>query len=81
MGMTVYGLQIFNRRGKKLLPEQPETDRDKDKLLRKAERLAKEKTGVVVYQVECDDWLGDVDDPVVIARHGELPPQFADPAF
>ncbi len=78
MGTTQYGVQAFKKRGKALLPEQPILDRDRDAMLRKGERLAKEKAGVLVYQVEVDDEIGDVDEPVILARHGEVPAPFAD---
>lgn len=79
MGRTLYGVQAFKKRGKQLQAEPPITDPDKATMLRKGEHLAKEKAGVVVYQVEVDDEIGDIDEPVIIARHGELPAAYGTP--
>jgi hypothetical protein len=75
---TSYFVQSFNAgRGGNLKPETPIACKSAASALRKAERLAPSKLGVVAFSATGDPEMGDYDDePLVIFRNGRLPPAF-----
>lgn len=41
----------------------------------RGERIADSKAGVLVFSITGDPEMGDFDEPVFLARHGEVPAQ------
>ena len=76
---TYFVVQAFEKKGKRLLPTQPTQCRSDEDAIGRAERDAKRFAGVVAFRQVADDEPGEVlDEPVVLARHGELPANMAD---
>ncbi|SMC43371.1 hypothetical protein SAMN06297251_102161 [Fulvimarina manganoxydans] len=76
---TYFVVQAFEKKGKRLLAVQPTQCRSDDDAIGRAERDAKRFAGVVAFRQVADDETGEVlDEPVVLARHGELPANMAD---
>lgn len=43
--------------------------------LLRGERIAESKAGVLIFSISGDPEMGDFDEPVFLARHGETPSQ------
>lgn len=63
------------RRAKRgaLQADEPRIARDKDHCLRLAEQVAASRHAVIAFSRKSDPDTGDFDDPVILARHGEVP--------
>jgi hypothetical protein len=77
---TVYIVQAYGAgKGNRLKAETPVPCKSADAARRTAERLAGTKLGVVAFSSSSDQELGEYDDePVIIFKTGQLPPQFDD---
>lgn len=75
---TVYIVQAYVAgRGQSLRAEQQIGCKDAAEALRKAERLAPLRLGVVAFAASADVEMGDYDEnPVVLFKAGRLPPPF-----
>lgn len=75
---TLFILQSYVAgRGNSLRAEQPVSCRTADEAIRRGERLAPLRLGVVAFSVTADAEMGDYDDnPVILFRSGQLPSTF-----
>jgi hypothetical protein len=73
---TFYVVQSFIR-GKRggLKAEQPIQAPSESAAILRAERIAESKAGVLVFSQTGDPEMGDFDEPVLLARHGDVPSQ------
>ena len=73
---TVHLVQAFIAgRGKALKSEQPLVCKTPEEALRRAERLAPLRLGVVAFSATGDAEMGDFDEnPTVLFKSGQLPP-------
>ena len=76
--LTSFLVQSFVAgRGAGLKADKPMICKSAEEALRKAERMAPGKLGVVAYSTSGDAELGDYDDtPVYLFKTGRLPAQF-----
>lgn len=72
--VTHYVVQTY-RKGKrgKVEAEEPKIARDENNCIVMAERLALSRHAVIAFSRTGDPDTGDFDDPVILARHGEMP--------
>ncbi len=75
---TVHLVQAFVAgRGKGLKSEQPVVCKTPEEALRRAERLAPLREGVVAFSATGDMEMGDFDEtPTILFKSGRLPPPF-----
>jgi len=75
---TIYFVQAFNAgRGASLKADAPIACKTESSALRTAEKLALTELGVVAFSSTGDAEMGDYDDePTVIFRQGQYPPDF-----
>ena len=75
---TVHLVQAFIAgRGKALKSEQPMVCKTPEEALRRAERLAPLRLGVVAFSATGDAEMGDFDEtPTILFKSGRLPPPF-----
>jgi hypothetical protein len=75
---TVHLVQAFIAgRGKALKSEQPVVCKTPEEALRRAERLAPLRLGVVAFSATGDAEMGDFDEsPTILFKSGRLPPPF-----
>jgi hypothetical protein len=71
--VTHYIVQAYRKVGKKIVADEPKIANDEKHCLRLAEATAGRRHGVIAFSRTGDADTGDFDDPVVLARHGELP--------
>lgn len=71
---THYVVQGF-RKGKRgaLQADEPRIARDKDHCIRLAQQVAGSRHAVIAFSRTGDPDTGDFDDPVILAKHGEVP--------
>jgi hypothetical protein len=71
---TFYVVQSFIR-GKRggLKAEQPIQAPSESAAILRAERIAESKAGVLVFSQTGDPEMGDFDEPVFLASHGDVP--------
>jgi hypothetical protein len=76
---TFYIVQPFSQalRGR-LHADPPVSASDAAHALRLANRLAERKAGVVAFSRTGDPDLGELDDPIILARYGQLPPELCE---
>jgi len=73
---TFFVVQPFSRQKRgSLRPEQPIMATSKEAAIRRAERLAETKAGVLAFAQTGDPEMGDFDEPVILATHGDVPQQ------
>lgn len=75
--VTHFVVQTY-RKGKrgKVEAEEPKIARDENNALAMAERMALSRHAVIAFSRTGDLDTGDFDDPVILARHGEVPEMF-----
>ena len=80
MQETVYIAQGFRREGrrKQLTPDQPRRCRSPQDAIKAAEQLAGRRIGAVAYSINVDHDTDFADEPVILFKAGELPPELAD---
>jgi hypothetical protein len=73
---TFYVVQPFSK-GKRggLKAEQAIQAPSESAAILRGERLSGSKAGVLVFSISGDPEMGEFDDPVFLARHGEVPAQ------
>ncbi|MFG1423570.1 hypothetical protein [Roseixanthobacter liquoris] len=76
---TVYIVQGYKAgKGKRLIAEAPVSCKSAGAAERLAERLAETRAGVVAFSSSGDAEMGDYDDePTILFKTGQLPPQFS----
>lgn len=72
--ITHYVVQAY-RKGKrgKVEAEEPKIARDENNCRSMAERMALSRHAVIAFSRTGDPDTGDFDDPVILAKHGEVP--------
>jgi hypothetical protein len=70
---TIYTVQCFQLKGRKLVADPPKTARTGDAAIELAERLATTKSGVIAFSQEADVETDTYDEPRVLCRIGTLP--------
>lgn len=74
---TLFITQQFRRQGRKLMPAQTLQFRSARDAVARCDRDAVRMAGVVAFTQTVDDESGEVlEEPAVLARHGELPAEF-----
>ncbi|MDY8110413.1 hypothetical protein U0C82_14820 [Fulvimarina sp. 2208YS6-2-32] len=76
---TYFIVQAFEKKGRRLVAAQPTQCRSEAEAIGRAERDARRFTGVVAFRQVADDETGEVvDEPVFLARYGDLPQELSD---
>ncbi len=75
---TMYFVQGFRQKGRKLEPDQPQPLRTPEAAVAAAERIAPSRAGVWAYSANVDAETDTYDEPQVLFRTGTLPPGVAD---
>ncbi|HZY48429.1 MAG TPA: hypothetical protein VFE64_01500 [Devosia sp.] len=70
---TIFTVQCFQLKGRKLVPDPPKSARTADAAIELAERLAASKSGVIAFSQEADVETDTYDEPHVLCRMGTLP--------
>lgn len=71
--VTHYVVQGYRKMGKRIVPDEPKVAADERQCLRMAEAMAARRHAVIAFSRTGDLDTGDFDDPVILARHGEVP--------
>lgn len=71
--VTHYVVQSYQKRGKRLIADEPKIAADERQCLRMAEAAAGRRHAVIAFSRTGDADTGDFDDPVILARHGDAP--------
>lgn len=72
-------VQPFEKQGKRTIAGRQMSFKTPAEAVGRAERDARRYAGVLAVQQTVDEEIGEVlDEPVILARHGELPPEFAE---
>jgi hypothetical protein len=72
---VVQGYRKAKRGG--LQADEPRIARDKEHCVRLAAQVASSRHAVIAFSRTGDPDTGDFDDPVILARHGDLPEHLA----
>ena len=76
---TLFIVQQFERQGKKLVAGRQFSFPSSGEAVARAGRDAGKMAGVVAVQQKVDTETGEVlEEPVILARHGELPAEFSE---
>ena len=76
---TLKLVQPFERQGKRLIAGRLMDFKTAEEATGRAERDAQRFVGVVAVQQSVDTETGELlEEPVILARYGELPPEFAE---
>ena len=70
---TMYFVQGFRQKGRKLDPDQPQAARSAEAAVAAAERIAPSRAGVWAYAANVDVEADTYDEPKVLIRLGNLP--------
>lgn len=76
MPKTSHFVQIFGKRGRRLISGHPEECKTSDQAFDRALRALDRAAGVVVFSVTGEPEFGEVEPPVVLARYGEVSGDF-----
>jgi hypothetical protein len=71
--VTMYGVQAFRKQGERLVPDAPRIAPSEAAAVGMARDLAHTRAGVIAWCRSGDRYLGEFDDPVILAEHGEVP--------
>jgi hypothetical protein len=71
--VMMYGVQAFRKRGERLVPDAPRIASSEAAAVGMAKDLAHTRAGVIAWSRSGDRYLGEFDDPVILAEHGEVP--------
>ena len=71
--VTHYVAQSYQKRGKRLVADEPKIAADERQCLRMAEAAAGRRHAVIAFSRTGDADTGDFDDPVILATHGDVP--------
>lgn len=75
---TMYFVQGFRLKGRKLEPDQPQAARSAEAAVTSAERIAPSRAGVWAYSADVVVEADTYDEPKVLFKVGTLPPGVAD---
>ncbi len=75
---TMYFVQSFHMKGRKLEPDPPEKARSPEAAIDKAKRLSESRAGVWAYQQDIDVETDTYDDPKALFKFGSIPDRLAD---
>lgn len=75
---TMYFVQGFRLKGRKMEPDQPQQMRSPEAAIAAAERMAPTRAGVWAYSADVDVEADTYDEPKVLLKAGTLPPGVAD---
>ena len=75
---TLYFVQGFRAKGRKLEPDQPQQHKSPEKAIAAAERIAPTRAGVWAYSADVDVEADTYDEPKVLYKAGTLPAGVAD---
>ena len=79
--MTAQFLVIgFRQRGRKLVADPAQSAKTPERAKRTAARLAPLRASVIAIRQEFDETADFAAEPVLIAKHGDLPPEFQEGA-
>ncbi|HEV7345504.1 MAG TPA: hypothetical protein VGN60_07710 [Devosia sp.] len=70
---THYVVQGYRKKGRAVQADEPRIARDKEHCLRLAQQIATTRHAVIAFSRTGDADTGDFDDPVILARHGDVP--------
>lgn len=76
-----FSVQTFRTKGKGIEPQETRIARDELHAIALADRLSMSNIGVVALRQDGDPVSGDLDEPVVLAIHGRVPPIFQELPF
>ena len=71
--VTMYGVQAFRKQGERLVPDAPRIAPSEAAAVGMARDLAHTRAGVIAWSRSGNRYLGEFDDPVILAEHGEVP--------
>lgn len=71
--VTHYVVQSYQKKGKRLIADEPKIAADERQCLRMAEAAAGRRHAVIAFSRTGDSDTGDFDDPVILATHGDVP--------
>jgi hypothetical protein len=75
---TDHFVQTFKRVGKKLVAQPPQACRSADHAKLRAEQLGQgEQKGAIAISVSGEPEFGEFEPPVVLARYGDVPTEWA----
>jgi len=75
---TLYFVQGFRQKGRKLEPDQPQAYKTAEAAIASAERIAPSRAGIWAYSADVDVEADTYDEPKVLFKAGTLPPGLAD---
>lgn len=75
---TMYFVQGFRQKGRKLEPDQPQQTKTAEAAIATAERIAPSRAGVWAYSANVDVEADTYDEPQLLFRAGDLPPGLID---
>ncbi|KRA97261.1 hypothetical protein ASD83_08915 [Devosia sp. Root685] len=75
---TLYFVQGFRQKGRKLEPDQPQAHKSAEAAIASAERIAPSRAGIWAYSADVDVEADTYDEPKVLFKAGTLPPGLAD---
>lgn len=75
---TMYFVQGFRLKGRKMEPDQPQQMRSPEAAIAAAERMAPARAGVWAYSADVDVEADTYDEPKVLFKAGTLPAGVAD---
>lgn len=70
---TAYIVQSFTKQGSQLITDTPIQCNNADEAIRRAERFAEIRAGVIAIAQEYDDETGDFGELKVLAQYGDIP--------
>ncbi len=70
---TIFVVQAFEMRRKRIVPTTKEQVKGEAQALRQAERTAERKGGAIALQITVDSETGEVEQTQVVAKYGDLP--------
>lgn len=70
---TAYIVQTFTKQGSQLIADTPIQCSNADEAIRRAEKFAEIRAGVIAVSQEYDEETGDFGELVVLAKAGEIP--------
>lgn len=76
MAQTEHFVQTFRKQGKRLVGKPPERCKGPDHARARAHRAAEQADGVVAFSITGEPEFGEFDPPLVLAKHGDTPPEF-----
>ena len=70
---TLFVVQAFEMRRKRIVPTTKEQVKGEAQALRQAERTAERNGGAIALQIAVDSETGEVEQTQIVGKYGELP--------